>query len=117
MSLCLPTPADVARLLRLLDAYDRDAIWLRVRHVYHLSIQPDQISFDVLDVDGTVLRDRWGRIQRQTWQALTPDLHVAYGDQVHVCRHGDGVRVRYLALLAELHVEQSFTQEEWATGA
>ncbi len=113
MSLCIPTPADVTRLLGVLEAYGRDAVWLRVWHVYHLGPQPDQICFDVVDENGTVLRDRSGRTQRQTWQALTPNLSVACGDQVYVCREGKGVRVRFVPLVPGLQVEKSFSENQW----
>lgn len=113
MSLCAPTPADVARLLNVLEAYGRDEVWFRVWHIYHLSPQPDQIAFEVLDGNGTILRDRWGRIRRQTWQLLTPDLRVAYGDRVHVWREGKGVGVRFVPLVPNPRAEPSFIQEKW----
>lgn len=113
MSLCIPTPADVARLLGVLEEYGRDEVWFGVWHVYHLSPQPDQITFEVLDGNGTVLRDHWGRIRRQTWQLLTPNLRMAYGDQVHVWREGKGARVRFVPLVPEPQAEPSLIQESW----
>ena len=113
MSLCMPTPADVARLLGMLEAYGRDEVWLRACHIYHLNPQPDQIAFEVLDEHGNVLRDRWGRIRQQTWQLLTPNLRVECGDQVHVWREGKRVRVRFVPLIPEPQAEPSFLQERW----
>lgn len=100
MSNCTPGPAEVGRLLRTLGTYGRDELWLRAIRVYQLSGQPDQASFEAVDADGLVLRDRAGLTHTHTLQCLSPVSRVAPGQLVHLRRDGDGVRVEILPVTA-----------------
>ena len=117
MSLYLPTRSDVDRLRQMLQDYERDVVWLRACHVYHLTLQSDQVAFEVVDANGMVLRDRTGMIRSHTWQMLPSEPSMFYGDQVHVCRDGDDVRVRMLAVMSDPSSHQPPIQVEWAIGA
>ena len=96
MPCCSPGPAEVAHLLGLLGLYGRDEICLRAKRVYQLSGQPDQVSFEVVDVNGVMLRDPKGLLLCHTLQCHSPEACVGPGQLVLLRRDGNGVQVDIL---------------------
>ena len=97
----MPRSAPDARatqcLLTLLHAYDRAELWLRIRRYYRLLSQPDQVWVEVVDAQGTVLPDRFGRVQTHTLQVPADWGAVTAGQLVHLRHVGEGVWVERLA--------------------
>lgn len=88
-----PSERETERLHSLLDAYDRDELWLRVRSYYHLAEQPDQISIEVVDASGQGLSDRGGRRLLHTLQVVPPVVAAGPGQLLVVRRAGQDVWV------------------------
>jgi hypothetical protein len=96
MPTCSPSARETERLLRLLDAYNRDELWLRTEQVYALAEQPGQVRFAVVDADGTEVADRSGVVRPHTLQVYAPAAKVVPGQVLQVRRDGTGVRVQIL---------------------
>ena len=109
MSVCSPSPAEVERLVRVLDDYGRDELWLRAGHFYTLLTQPDQITFVAEDAAGRVLADRTGQVRSITLQLHARSIQIALGQRVHLARAGQGVRVEILPLCAD----HAFAAQRW----
>jgi hypothetical protein len=88
-----PAHPEQNRLLHLLRAYRRDALWLRVVRVHELTTQLPQAVFDVVDADGHVIPDSSGRTRTHTLQLYSPTLRLAAGQWVHLVRRGPSVLV------------------------
>ena len=101
-----PAHPEQNRLLHLLRAYRRDAIWLRVVRVHALTTQLPQAVFDVVDADGHALPDASGRTRTHTLQLYSPTLRLAAGQWVHLVRRGPSV----LVWVQPLAVNQAFQE-------
>lgn len=88
-----PAHPEQNRLLHLLRAYRRDALWLRVVRVHALTTQLPQAVFDVVDADGLVIADASGRKRTHTLQLYSPTLRLVTGQWVHLVRRGPSVLV------------------------
>jgi hypothetical protein len=91
-----PSEREVERLLQLLQAYDREELWLRVRQYYRLADQLDQVCVDVVDEAGQTLVDRAGRTCLHTLQVVSPMPSVDPGQVVALSRDGASVRIDFL---------------------
>jgi hypothetical protein len=96
MPSCSPNPAETRHLTSVLDAYVRDEVWLRVKRVYDLALQPAQFTADVTDATGTVLRDACGLERSHTFQLTSPNLHLEPGQRLRLTRDGQSVQVQAL---------------------
>ena len=91
-----PDTRATQRLLALLDAYVRGELWLRIRRYYRLGLQLDQVWVEVVDAQGVVLPDRFGRVHTHTLQVPAAWGQVAAGQVLHLRREGEGVWVERL---------------------
>jgi hypothetical protein len=98
MASCSPNLAEIRHLVSVLDAYDRDELWLRVKHIYDLPMQATQFTADVIDVSGDVLRDTSGLQRSHTFQLSSSSLQIETGQRVRLARDGEGVVVNVLPL-------------------
>ena len=106
MPVSVPDARVTKRLLDLLQAYDRDELWLRIRRHYQLLSQPDQLWFEVVDAQGVELCDRFGRVHSHTLQAPASWGLVLAGQLVHLSRSGGGVWAEVLPVASALILNQ-----------
>ncbi len=91
------------RLARLLQAYERDEVWLHVKQFHPLSCQHAQVVVAVEDAAGAVLHESSGWVRSHTFR-LDPSLEaVDVGHRFHVARDGAGVRVASAPAYANFH--------------
>jgi hypothetical protein len=91
---------EAKRLQCLLQAGDRAEVWLRVRHVFRLAGQPDQVVLDVTDASGRPAPRATGRPLPITVQ-LSSVAPLVRGQRVHLVREEGGVRLHVLPLGSE----------------